>query len=100
MPTRITTKRTAKVAPVEKVRTLKRAMEWASLSILGLAVRAPHACKTGAAMAKPTKISAKNMWMSITKPVTKSAPPISENASERRSEEHTSELQSRQYLVC
>src|SRR5215212_7442368 len=83
MPTRITTKRTAKVAPVEKVSTLKRAMEWASLSIRGLPVRAPHACRTGAAIANPTNSSAKNMWMSIVRPVTKRTPPISEKASER-----------------
>src|SRR5215213_3436056 len=80
---RRTTKRTAKVAPVEKVSTLKRAMEWASLSIRGLPVRAPHACRTGAAIANPTNSSAKNMWMSIVKPVTKRTPPISEKASER-----------------
>ena len=43
----------------------------------------PHACRTGAAMANPTKSSAKNMWVSITKPVTKRTPPISENALER-----------------
>src|SRR5215212_8172964 len=83
MPTRITTKRTAKVAPVEKVSTLKRAMEWASLSIRGLPVRAPHACRTGAAIANPTNSSAKNMWVSIVKPVTKRTPPISEKALER-----------------
>jgi hypothetical protein len=55
-------------------------MEWASLSIRGLPVRAPHACRTGAAIANPTKSSAKNMWMSIVKPVTKRTPPISEKA--------------------
>src|SRR5215217_8254114 len=58
-------------------------MEWASLSIRGLPVRAPHACRTGAAIANPTNSSAKNMWMSIVKPVTKRTPPISEKASER-----------------
>src|SRR3712207_7663142 len=81
-PTSSTINSTANVAPVEKVSTLKRAMECARRSILGLPVRAPHACKTGAARANPTKSSAQNMWMSIV-----------------RSEEHTSELQSRQYLV-
>ena len=63
------------MAPVEKVRTLKRAIEWARRSIRGLPVRAPQACKTGAAMAKPTNSSAKNMWTSIVKPVKPLTPP-------------------------
>jgi hypothetical protein len=54
---------------------LNRAIEWARRSILGLPVLAPHACNTGAASAKPTKISAKNMWMSMDPPVIKRAPP-------------------------
>jgi hypothetical protein len=63
------------VAPVEKVRTLKRAIEWASRSIRGLPVRAPQACRTGAAIANPTKSSAKNMCTSIVKPVKPLTPP-------------------------
>jgi hypothetical protein len=82
-PTRRTTKRTAKVAPVENVSTLKRAMEWASRSIRGLPVRAPQACKTGAAMAKPTNSSAKKMCTIIEKPVMKRVPPTFEKASVR-----------------
>jgi hypothetical protein len=65
------------------VSTLKRAMEWASLSILGLPVRAPHACKTGAAMANPTNNSAQNMWMSIENPVINRDPPTAVKASVR-----------------
>jgi hypothetical protein len=34
-------------------------------------------------MANPTNSSAKNMWMSIVRPVTKRTPPISEKASDR-----------------
>ncbi len=74
---------TANVAPVEKVSTLKRAIEWARRSILGLPVRAPQACKTGAAMANPTKSSAQNMWTSIVRPTMKRVPPTSEKASDR-----------------
>src|ERR687889_446204 len=82
-PTRITTKRTANVAPVEKVSTLKRVMEWARWSIRGLPVRAPQACNTGAARANPTNSSAQNMCTSIVKPVIKRMPPTAEKASER-----------------
>ncbi len=38
-------------------------------------MRAPQACKTGAAIAKPTNNSAKNMWTSIEKPVKPLTPP-------------------------
>src|SRR3712207_8417319 len=38
-------------------------------SMRGLPVRAPQACRMGAAIANPTKSSAKNMWTSIVKPV-------------------------------
>src|SRR3712207_6700166 len=58
-------------------------MEWASLSMRGLPVRAPQACRTGAAMANPTNSSAKNMWMIIVRPTTSRDPPSSEKAFER-----------------
>jgi hypothetical protein len=62
---------------------LKRAMECASLSILGLPVRDPHACRTGAAMANPTNSSAQNMWMSIENPVMNRDPPTVVKAFDR-----------------
>jgi hypothetical protein len=62
---------------------LKRAIEWARRSILGLPVRAPQACNTGAAKANPTNSSAQNMCTIIVKPVIKRAPPTAEKASDK-----------------
>ena len=47
----------------------------AAASILGLPVRAPQACKTGAAIANPTNSSAKNICTIIVRPVKPLTPP-------------------------